>query len=133
MSDDQGVVSHRGRARRVEPVGEADPGAGGYNDLYVFDQVASTVQLLYAYPSTSYGVLHPRFSHDGAHLLWSEEYGQLSATPGWEAGRWVSNIGDVSVDSTGKLTLTNIRKLFPTATSGEASSRATDSCPTTAR
>ncbi|MGB5987631.1 MAG: hypothetical protein WBG37_20160, partial [Desulfobacterales bacterium] len=67
-----------------------NPGAGVFNDIWIYDLETGRAKVLWEIPNTKHhGVLHPQFSKDGRQLCWSEMYkGANLKIPGQIAGSW---------------------------------------------
>ncbi len=87
----------------------ATPGGGFGNDLFVTDAGGKNYwRLTSASPGAIGGVLHPRFSHDGTKLLWTQ------AVPGTSGRFWNLLLADFAV-SNGVPGISNVQSLPPCA------------------
>jgi len=84
------------------------PGIGINNDVWITAADGSRAwRLTRVRPGE--GVLHPHFSHDGRHLLWSEIVDPSVRGMG---GQWVIRLADFSIEA-GSPRLQNVRTLRP--------------------
>ncbi len=84
------------------------PGVGVNNDIWAMDYNSNKFYKIRDTPQGTGGVLHPRFSHAGNKLLWSERIDPLPL----RSGTWVMYLADFSVVN-GVPSLTNLEKLTP--------------------
>lgn len=77
-----------------------NPGAGVFNDIWVYDLKTNRARPLLQVPNSKHhGVLHPQFSKDGKQLSWSEMYmGMKLKVPGQHAGSWKLKVATFSPD-----------------------------------
>jgi len=103
--------SHPGSAR------DAMPGFGHFTDLWVWQtDTGAFFQLTNGAASGArvYGALHPRFSHDGSQLAWSELRQMPNALQrGDELGTWDLQIASFVDDPTNGPSLANVQSLEP--------------------
>jgi hypothetical protein len=85
--------------RFIVPIA-TNPGAGVFNDLWLYDLETDRASALWEVPNDkSHGVLHPQFSKDGKRLSWSEMYeGTDLKVVGKLAGAWSLKVASFSPD-----------------------------------
>ena len=95
---------------------ECTPGAGVLNDLWLMTADGTRYWKLHTVSDEvsrdSQGVLHPHFSHDGKHLIWSERV----RANGRAFGEWVMKLADFRITALGPQ-LSNIRPINPSPVS----------------
>jgi Tol biopolymer transport system component len=95
---------------------ESLPGFGSYTDIWIMNRSATrTFRLLDAVNDKDHGVILPRFSHDGKHILWTDRKkrpGMLS--PKRLAGFWTIKIADFEFRKPDSIpVISNIRTIEP--------------------
>lgn len=87
-----------------------NPGAGVFNDIWVYDLITKRAKPLWEIPNTkNHGVLHPQFSKDGKKLSWSEMYRGINFKfPGLIAGSWKLKVASFTPEG-----LTDVKEYQP--------------------
>ncbi len=86
------------------------PGAGHFNDLWIWDSRRDAARLLHRVPKgRDHGTLHAHFSPDGTRLSWSQMHRRANVLEkGVEFGLWKLCTADFTVDGDNRPHLKNI-------------------------
>lgn len=82
---------------------DALPGFGAYNDVWLMNDSGTLYYKLIDIPNDyEHGVIAPRFSNDGKHLVWTDRTASPNVLdPKKTAGYWNIKVVDFGFDSTG--------------------------------
>lgn len=83
---------------------------GVNNDLWFMKSDGSLKQKLTNNPA-GYSVLHPHFSHSGDKIMWAEKYADDRKASTF--GAWRIKVADITIDSSGTASLSNIKDIQP--------------------
>ena len=94
---------------------DALPGLGAYSDIWLISSDGSKAYKLVDIPSgTDHGVIAPRFSPDGRHIVWTDRTTAPNIFRAKQmAGYWAIKMADFTFDSAGIPAVRNIRNIQP--------------------
>ena len=94
---------------------DALPGFGSYCDIWLISSDAKkTFKLVTTPADANHGVIAPRFSPDGKHIVWTDRVQAPNvAVAKQTAGFWTIKMADFAFDSSGTPSVTNIHIIQP--------------------
>jgi Tol biopolymer transport system component len=97
---------------------DALPGFGAYCDIWIMSSDGAKAYKLVDIPNDyDHGVIAPRFSHDGRHIVWANRKTQPDfLNPKQMAGYWTINIADFAFNPSDSIpAVSNVRTIEPVA------------------